>query len=126
MSRLIRCAGIILLLTLITPAVAAQNLTVDRTPDCPDNDGDAICNAQDACPDKMGPEHSAGCPDVELCHNNVDDDRDGTIDENCPDVITEQTAGQLLGAAILISSIAGYGVGRFHARRKQRDADEDE
>lgn len=49
---------------------------------CPDhdNDGDGVTDAEDSCPDEVGPVPNRGCPDT-------DKDGDGVVDrlDNCPE-----------------------------------------
>lgn len=127
MSRYSQFAGTALLLILIAPVTVAQTFDAepDPAPSCPDQDKDGVCDGYDACSDRPGPESTSGCPDVEICHNDIDDDTDGAIDENCPDVMNEQLARFLLAAAIILSALAGYGVGRFYDRMQMDDDTED-
>ncbi|MEO6951089.1 MAG: thrombospondin type 3 repeat-containing protein, partial [Polyangia bacterium] len=63
----------------------------------PDIDGDGILNADDLCPEKMGPAANHGCPDVDTDGDLIVDrldkcPKDKGIEENggCPDVDTDK------------------------------------
>lgn len=60
---------------------------------CPDSDGDGLCDVDDRCPDDAGDVDVDGCPclALELC-SGVDDDCDGTTDEDWT-VVTHDYGG---------------------------------
>ncbi|WP_291151923.1 RHS repeat-associated core domain-containing protein [Flavobacterium sp. UBA7680] len=59
-----------------------QTICFDTSNECPDSDGDGVCDADDECPSVFGPPSNKGCP---LC---PDQDSDGVCDadDSCPEV----------------------------------------
>lgn len=85
----------------------ALNSVSSSDDQCPDQDGDLVCDADDRCPDVPGSVDHNGCLPEEKCGDGVDNDGDGFVDEFCLLVELRERPG----VETITGSVAGFGAG---------------